>query len=136
MTARDALRVHGTTVNSVVPASMEPPLLMVCLRSRSRLLDIVDTAGVFGISFLAQAQTGVATRFADPNRARGKAQFAGIDHMLGRHGTPLITGGPARFECTLLHSTLAGDQRVICGAVVAADRSQAVALAELDSQWV
>lgn len=136
MTARDALRVHGTTVSSVVPASMEPPLLMVCLRSRSRLLDIVDTAGVFGISFLAQAQTDVAARFADPDRATGKAQFAGVDHMLGRYGAPLITGGPARFECMLVHSTMAGDQRVICGSVVDADRSQAVALGELDSQWV
>lgn len=135
MTARDATRLHGTTVSSVTPVSAGPALLLLCVRHDSRILDIARAAGRFGVSYLAADQRSIAAHFADSTRPEGVAQFRGIPHILGRFGSPIITGGPVWFECALHDEHTAGDHQVVYGQVVAAGAIETPALQRLQGEW-
>ncbi|HCG01307.1 MAG TPA: hypothetical protein DEV93_12265 [Chloroflexi bacterium] len=119
MTARDATRVHGTTVGSVAPVSTEPAQLFVSVRRDSRILEIVRASRGFGVSYLGKDQESVAIRFSDQRRGEGAEQFRDIPHVVGRFGAPIITGGPLWFECRLRDEYAAENHQVILGIVIA-----------------
>ena len=136
MTARDATRLHGTTVSAVASVSVDPALLLICVQRDSRILDIVRAAGTFAVSYLASDQRSIATHFADPARIEGVAQFRGIPHVVGRFGAPIITGGPVWFECQLCDEFAAADHQVVCGTVVAEGVTDKRPLQRLRGDWV
>lgn len=55
---------HGTTVSGVMSLSMNPPMVLVSLGVRSRLLARLTEGTRFGINILAANQDQVALRFA------------------------------------------------------------------------
>jgi flavin reductase (DIM6/NTAB) family NADH-FMN oxidoreductase RutF len=136
MTARDATRPHGTTVSSVTPVAGDPALLLVCVRRDSRILDIARAAGGFAISYLAGDQRSIAAHFADPARGEGVGQFRTVPHVLGPFGAPIITGGPAWFECSLGDELATADHQVICGTVVAEGAKNVPPLQRLHGEWL
>jgi flavin reductase (DIM6/NTAB) family NADH-FMN oxidoreductase RutF len=136
LTARDATRLHGTTVSAVAAVSLEPALLLICVQRDSRLLDIVRAAGGFALSYLASDQRSIATHFADPARIEGVAQFRGVPRIVGRLGAPIITGGPAWFDCHLCDEFAAADHQVVCGTVVAQGMTDTPPLQRLRGAWV
>lgn len=136
MTARDATRIHGTTVSSVVSVSLTSALLLICVRRDSRILEVARSAGGFAISYLASDQQAIATHFADPARVEGVGQFHGIPHIAGRHGAPVITGGPVWFECRLADEFAAADHQVVCGTVVAQGGTGTQPLRQLGGAWL
>jgi len=136
MTARDATRVHGTTVSSVATVARDPAMLVASVRRDSRILDVARAAGGFAISYLGADQSSIAARFADRTRGEDVVQFGGIPHRLGPFGAPIVTGGPAWFECRLHDEFGAAGHQVVCGTVVAAGTTEAQPLLRLQSGWV
>jgi flavin reductase (DIM6/NTAB) family NADH-FMN oxidoreductase RutF len=136
MTARDATRVHGTTVSAVAAAERDPAMLIACVRRDSRILEIARAAGGFAISYLGADQSSIAARFADRARGEDVLQFGGIPHVLGPFGAPIVSGGPAWFECRLQDELAAADHQVVCGTVVAAGTSDRRPLQRLQGGWV
>lgn len=134
--AHDATRVHGTTVSSVATVARDPAMLVTCVRPDSRLLPIVRAAGGFAISYLSADQRSIATRFADRTRGEDVEQFNGIPHLRAPFGAPIVTGGPAWFECRLQHEFEAAGHQVICGTVVAAGMTDTRTLQRLQDAWV
>ena len=57
-------RRHGSTANAVASVSLEPPLLLVCLREQSLTLAALLDAGRFAVNVLHQRQRELAQRFA------------------------------------------------------------------------
>jgi flavin reductase (DIM6/NTAB) family NADH-FMN oxidoreductase RutF len=111
--------VHAATVSSATAVSRQPPLLLVCLDNGSRVLVLVREAQAFALSFLASDQEHVAERFADPERAVGREQFAGIGHGLTAFG-PVLDHAAAALGCTLFAEHDGGDHRIVIGKVGAA----------------
>jgi flavin reductase (DIM6/NTAB) family NADH-FMN oxidoreductase RutF len=110
-------------------------MVVASLRPDSRLLPILRAAGGFSISYLGTDQRAIARRLADPARDDGAAQFEGIPHTLGPFGAPIISGGPAWFECRLRDEFATGEHRVICGTVVAAGTNDVQPLQRLGTTW-
>src|SRR5262245_46923916 len=54
----------GMTCSSMCSVSLEPPILLVCLRSGSRTLDAVVKQGAFTVNLLHDGARPVAQRFA------------------------------------------------------------------------
>ncbi|WP_327709280.1 flavin reductase family protein [Streptomyces sp. NBC_00464] len=105
----------GATVNSFTSVSLEPPLVLFCLRRDSRLLHTVRARGRFAINVLAAAQSTTALRFA----ARGQPSFDGLDCLVGTTGAPVLRDSVAYLECTLADEHPGGDHRIVVGAVTA-----------------
>jgi flavin reductase (DIM6/NTAB) family NADH-FMN oxidoreductase RutF len=109
---------HGMTANSFTSVSLEPPLVLVCVRQGAIMHERLSCAGEFAISVLAAHQDGVARHFADRTRRLGIAQFDGVPWSHGPHsGAPLIDGAIAWLECGLWRAYAAGDHSIVIGQV-------------------
>jgi flavin reductase (DIM6/NTAB) family NADH-FMN oxidoreductase RutF len=114
-------RYHALAATSFTSASLEPPLLLVCLDSLSQTRQAVADRGAFNLSVLERGQEFLAERFA------GRAPLVDpgwrdVPHRLGGNGLPLVDGCIAWFECELRDLVGAGDHDVALGEVVAAGR--------------
>jgi flavin reductase (DIM6/NTAB) family NADH-FMN oxidoreductase RutF len=113
---------HAATVSSVVPASFDPPLVVLCLAARSRTGDRLVRAGRFGVSFLDAADHAVALRFSRPERRTGWDSFAGLELIHRDPDPPILARATAWLDCQLDQVLPLGDHRCIVGAVVACGR--------------
>jgi 3-hydroxy-9,10-secoandrosta-1,3,5(10)-triene-9,17-dione monooxygenase reductase component len=109
--------LHGSTANAISSVSLDPPLLLVCLRDDSRTLAALLDARRFGVNVLHQGQQALAHRFA-----RRDASWAGVGFRLGESaGVPLLDGALATLECDLHEIADGGDHRIVVGRVLAVD---------------
>jgi flavin reductase (DIM6/NTAB) family NADH-FMN oxidoreductase RutF len=114
-------RYYSLAATSFTSASLEPPLLLVCLDSLSQTRQAVADTGAFNLSVLERGQEFLAERFS------GRAPLVDpgwrdVPHRLGGNGLPLVDGCIAWFECELRDLVKAGDHDVALGEVVAAGR--------------
>ena len=104
---------YGMTVASFASLSLHPPLVLVCVEKSVKTHDAIAAAGKFGVSILAQEQTGVSARFA----SRSDDKFAGIDVTRGELGVPLIANSLATLECRVHETLPGGDHTIFVGEV-------------------
>jgi flavin reductase (DIM6/NTAB) family NADH-FMN oxidoreductase RutF len=71
---------HGTTANAVSSVSLDPPLLLVCLRDESLTLSAMRESGRFAVNVLHADQEHLARRFA--RRGAGWDRVAHRDGLL------------------------------------------------------
>ncbi|MEV4510805.1 flavin reductase family protein [Dactylosporangium sp. NPDC049525] len=116
---RTADITHATTVNSFTTVSLEPPLVLFCVRRSSRTATLLPVAGAFAVTVLPAGSGAVSTAFADPSRPPGLGD-TGWTPGPGT-GSPVLDCGLAYFDCTLETVHVAGDHDVCVGQVRAFD---------------
>jgi flavin reductase (DIM6/NTAB) family NADH-FMN oxidoreductase RutF len=107
---------HGITVNSFTSVSLAPPLVLICLDHKARILEHFRAGVHFGINVLNEFQREISDYFASSKRDR----FNGIDWRPGGTGVPLLPRGLAFLECKLRHRVPAGDHDIVIGEVISA----------------
>jgi flavin reductase (DIM6/NTAB) family NADH-FMN oxidoreductase RutF len=107
---------RGGTANAVASVSLDPPLVLVCLRHGSGTLASLRTAGTFALNVLGHGQEELARRFAQAPPAE---RFAGRGWHHGRHGAPVLDGAVATLECAVHEVADGGDHAVVFGRVLA-----------------
>jgi 3-hydroxy-9,10-secoandrosta-1,3,5(10)-triene-9,17-dione monooxygenase reductase component len=105
----------GLTANSFNSLSLDPPLVLWSLRESSANLPVFSAAGRFAINVLSEAQVDLSRRFA----ARGDDKFAEGAWSLGEHGSPVLAGCAAVFECVTHAQHAIGDHTLFVGRVLA-----------------
>ena len=112
-------RGRGMTANAFASVSLDPPLVLVCVRHDSEMRRLLDAHETFTVSVLSADQRGVAAWFADPARPEGRAQFDAVGWHLGpATGAPVISGALAWLECAVSERVVAGDHVVVFGRVL------------------
>ena len=99
------------TANAFVSVSLIPPLILVSLDNRSNMHRILQGAGRFGVSVLAEHQEALSTHFAGRPQEGLQVQF------VDRAGIPLIDGAVAYFVARVADSHTAGDHTLYIGEV-------------------
>ncbi|GAA4195419.1 flavin reductase family protein [Microbispora amethystogenes] len=113
---------HGMTANSFTSVSLDPPLVLVCVRRDAVMHERLAGARFFGVSVLAAHQEDLARHFANHWRSLGGAPFDAAECLPGpRTQVPLISGALARFECALWRSYDGGDHTIFLGNVLSLD---------------
>lgn len=112
VTVNDEGRCFGATVNSLTSVSLDPLLLLICLRDESRLLAKILAKGKFSISVLAEHQENVSGYYA---RSFGSGKD--IEHEFDQDFAS-IAGAIAGFQCQLECVYPGGDHKVVLGHVV------------------
>ncbi|MBN3002306.1 flavin reductase (DIM6/NTAB) family NADH-FMN oxidoreductase RutF [Chromobacterium alkanivorans] len=111
----------GLTINAFSSVSLEPPLILWCLRRQSRAAASFLSADRFAIQVLSRQQLDVCRLFAAPGHAeRKRARFT-----LERHGAPLIDGAAAWLACRRKSHYQEGDHLILIGEVLAAHHDPA-----------
>lgn len=104
----------GLTCNSFSSVSLSPPLILWSLSLRSPNLPNFLQATHFAVNVLAHDQIPLAQRFAQPIQRK----YEGVEHIFGAHGTPLIEGAAAQFECLTEARHYSGDHVIFIGKVL------------------
>jgi len=110
----------GLTVDSLVPLSLEPPLVGFAVRRHAALHELVREAGVFAVNVLASGQQHLAQHFARGVPPIGL--WVGVETTIGGLGAPLIDGAVGWVECRLASEVDAGDHTFFVGSVESARR--------------
>lgn len=110
--------VYGMTVSAFSSLSLDPLLALVCLSNRSRGRHLIEQSSVFAVNVLAADQAHLSRFFASRERPSGPDAFAGVPFTWGMTGCPVLRGGAAHIDCTVVEMTEAGDHSIVIGQVV------------------
>ncbi|HVO52887.1 MAG TPA: 3,4-dihydroxy-2-butanone-4-phosphate synthase [Solirubrobacterales bacterium] len=102
----------GTTANAITSVSLEPPLLLACLSSRSETLIAIRDSGRFAVNVLASDQRHHSDRFAAKGEDAAPHEVEFDDHPLG---VPVLPGALATIACEVEAIHRAGDHEIVVG---------------------
>ncbi|MET9479290.1 flavin reductase family protein [Streptomyces sp. NPDC006638] len=112
----DAGRPWGMTCSSLCSVSLDPPTLLVCVRSGSPTLGALERAGTFSVNLLHHSARDVAELFAsgDPDRFHRTAWHLPDAVAAGPH---LRDAAHAVGDCRVEGVRRVGDHTVVFGRV-------------------
>ncbi|HEY3867792.1 MAG TPA: flavin reductase family protein [Actinocrinis sp.] len=113
----------GMTANSFSSVSLDPPLVLVCVKRDALLHGEILANGAFAVSVLSSRQEPEARYFADHARPRGDQEFAAVRCAPGpRTGAPVLQDALAWLECRLAAAYDGGSHSILLGSVLDAER--------------
>jgi flavin reductase (DIM6/NTAB) family NADH-FMN oxidoreductase RutF len=107
----------GLTVSAWSSVSAEPPILLVCINRKNRIVEAITQNRVFAVNALGVAQSDVAKVFAG-RPTRGEAYV--FDEALwttDENAQPLLNHAAAQFVCGLDSWHDVGTHRIFMGRV-------------------
>ncbi|WP_328748362.1 flavin reductase family protein [Streptomyces sp. NBC_00285] len=111
----------GMTATAFLSVSLDPPLVLVSLRTGSRMDDLLDEQPHWAVSVLSESQRHIAGRFAMKNRISDRLLFEDIPYVRGEAtGAALVGGALATLECRTEQRVEAGDHTLVIGRVLTA----------------
>lgn len=119
VTSREGERVHGMTASAFTEVSLEPPLVLFCADKSTITNELIQAAGVFCVSILAEGQEALSNKFA--SKKDEFRRFEGLDCASGATGCPRIPGALAWMDCRVVQAVDAGDHFVYIGEIAAAE---------------
>jgi flavin reductase (DIM6/NTAB) family NADH-FMN oxidoreductase RutF len=121
LTSREGDKAHGMVVGSFCSLSSEPPLVMVSAGRTSRSHDLIDGSGVFTVSILSSAQTGIFERFAGIDRTFDDDRFAQLETVPApESGLPIFPEALAWVDCRVQARHPGESYTIFVGEVLAA----------------
>ncbi len=109
--------LHGLTVSSFTPVSIEPPLILICIDHGCPFLQYFRACTYFAVNVLAESQRDISVTFA----CKDEGRFEGVEWSESPNGVPLLQGSIATFECQFAAVIEAGDHAIFLGEVVSAE---------------
>lgn len=125
---------HGATVSAFASVSADPPTVLVCLRSASRIGVAVARNGVFTVNALSEGDDEVARIFAGAYDAGLVDRFAGIDLASWPGLAPAIIGA-ASFACRVTQMITQHTHSIAIGEVVRVAAARRAPLLYLDATY-
>ncbi|MEU9452189.1 flavin reductase family protein [Streptomyces sp. NPDC048277] len=111
----------GMTATAFMSVSLDPPLVLVSLRTGARMDDLLDEQPLWAVSVLTESQRHIAGRFAMKGRISDRLLFEDIPYDRGEaSGAPLVGGALASLECRTEQRVTAGDHTLVIGRVLTA----------------
>jgi flavin reductase (DIM6/NTAB) family NADH-FMN oxidoreductase RutF len=112
-TRTESGQLIGITASSFNSVSLDPPLVLWSLATRSASMPVFRTNSHYVVNVLAASQLELCRRFATVKGDR----FAGVSHAAGDSGMPVLDGAIAWFECHNRSRYDEGDHVIFVGEV-------------------
>jgi flavin reductase (DIM6/NTAB) family NADH-FMN oxidoreductase RutF len=129
--------IYGLTVSAFSTLSIDPLLVLVCIRTGNRLTDMITSSGRFAVNILREEQRSVSQYFATPSREPQPASdgFPEIPTVVDQSGAPVIFGSLAYFDCEVQEFHADGDHTIFIGSVVGAGSMDGAPLVYFDGNY-
>ncbi|MCM2426974.1 flavin reductase family protein [Streptomyces sp. RKAG337] len=116
----------GMTATAFLSVSLEPPMVLVSVRTDSRMDDLLERQPLWAASVLSESQRHIAGRFAMRGRISDRLLFEDVAYYRGaRSGAPILGGALSVLECETEQRITAGDHTLVIGRVLAAQTPSA-----------
>jgi len=103
----------GFTANSFTSVSLDPPLVLFCIKRESPSTVALRAHGAFAVNILHIGQQAISGRFA----SKAADRFADTDCEQWNHRVPIIREAMANFECSIEEMHEGGDHLIVVGRV-------------------
>jgi flavin reductase len=127
ITSQSGDRSYGMTANAFTSLSLDPPLVLICVKGDTEGSQIIHENGVFAVNVLSADQEPISRYFSSKERPRGREAFREISHRSGTSGSPILDGVAAYIDCRVSAQHAAGDHVIFIGEVQALGVDPAVA---------
>jgi flavin reductase (DIM6/NTAB) family NADH-FMN oxidoreductase RutF len=109
---------HGMTASAFCSLSLDPPLVLVCVKTGNTTHGKLLEAKGFGVNILGADQKDLSNRFAGWGFPADQDKWADLDITRGAvSGAPLLRGALAHLDCTLAGTREGGDHTIFIGQV-------------------
>ncbi|WP_170335958.1 flavin reductase family protein [Ruegeria arenilitoris] len=105
----------GATVSAFTSLSADPPSVLVCLRSDSRIARTVAANGAFSVNVLPEDASHLAQKFSGMFDHAQRDPFQGIEMSEAPSGA--VLAGATSFNCTVEQTMTHGTHSVVVGSV-------------------
>ena len=132
---------HGMTASAFTSLSLDPPLILVCIKADNYTYQLIEEVGSFAVNILARSQEERSNRFAGgivgadghwTPWPEERPRFEDVEFSRGAHsGAALLEGSLSSLDCRLESIHPGGDHGIIVGRVCAARVSEAGGLQPL-----
>jgi flavin reductase (DIM6/NTAB) family NADH-FMN oxidoreductase RutF len=109
---------HGATISAFSSVSADPPTLLICLRTESRIAAAVAASNLFCLNILSSGCAHVAERFSGNQDSVVSDRFDGIDYNTEYSGWVVLSNANA-FCCKISEALVSGTHTVFFGNVCA-----------------
>jgi flavin reductase (DIM6/NTAB) family NADH-FMN oxidoreductase RutF len=107
----------GMTATAVTSVSLEPPMLLICVKSGALIASSMRAGMPFVVHFLTADQEEIARRLASPIEDK----FQGVSHRMSATGVARLDEAGAVLECEPAAIHEAGDHIIVIGNVTRVD---------------
>ncbi len=116
LTTRDTVTGHpaGLAASAVIPVSMAPPSMLVCVNRSASAHAVIEVSGRFCINLVGTSQTALVQAFS---RSELRDQRFAAGQWEERHGLPFLPAAPASLFCLVRTTLLFGTHEVFVGEV-------------------
>jgi len=112
---------HGMTANWVSQASFDPPMVVVAVESRSRMIEMIRDAHHFAISVFHEGQRDLADKLGRGSGGGASPKLKGIKTKPGPiSGAPVLAEAIGWLECRVVATLPSGEHTLVLGEVVEA----------------
>jgi flavin reductase (DIM6/NTAB) family NADH-FMN oxidoreductase RutF len=125
---------HGATVSAFASVSADPPMILVCLRSGSRIAEAVASNWSLCVNVLPQDRSDLANRFAGRDDYILDDRFNGVA-VRTAHRTPPEIEGATTFAGVVDQTIVAGSHHIFICRVQTVRCGEAVPLAYLNGSY-
>jgi flavin reductase (DIM6/NTAB) family NADH-FMN oxidoreductase RutF len=125
--------LFGLTVSAFTSVSLEPPLVLICIRNESSATDLLRKSMKYCVNILAEDQQAIAEKFSLAGEA---GRFQNLDFILGKAGSPILRGAIGYIDCRIVEIISAGDHTIFLGEAVEVSAEDKDPLLYLNRRYV
>ena len=129
----DAGELFGLTVTAFTSVSLNPPLVLICIRNESTAKDLFIKANRYCVNILSEEQQAISEKFSLAGEA---GRFLDLDFYIGKGGSPIIRGCIGYIDCKIIEALSEGDHTIFVGEVLDISSEQKTPLLYLDKKYV
>jgi len=123
----------GLTVSAFSSLSLNPPLVLICIRNESTAVRLFKESMKYCVNILAENQRPIAEKFALAGEGE---RFVGLDYRAGRTGCAIIRDTIGHIDCKIVKIVEAGDHHIFIGEVVDVAAEKKEPLLYIDRHYV
>lgn len=129
----DTGELFGLTVTAFTSVSLNPPLVLICIRNESTAKDLFIKANRYCVNILSEEQQAISEKFSLAGEA---GRFLDLDFYIGKGGSPIIRGCIGYIDCKIIEALSEGDHTIFIGEVLDISSEQRRPLLYLDKKYV
>lgn len=125
---------HGATVSAFSSLTADPPTVLVCLKSDSRIARLVRQNGAYCVNVLPEDADQIASRFAGLQDDELEDRFEGLTVSKATDAMPEIERATS-FHCQVVNIFRQGSHDIVTGQVVKIKPGDSRPLTYMDGQY-
>jgi len=108
--------VHGLTVSAFTSVSLEPPLILICIKKDGSTHTYVAGTDAFVVNILSADQKDLAQRFANSD-LDSHERFENLSYRLSHDSIPILDDSLGYLECHIVSQFEGGDHTIFLAQV-------------------